>query len=134
MSWLAALLDRLGVEKSTQSGAIHRYYLRRGKRVSVYLHHIVESDDAALFHTHPFHGLSLHLRPYVEETLGSAPRRRWFANFIPARRLHRVDLPEGRPLWTLFFRGPRVNEDWGYFDRRGELVKRAPFRGPNPTL
>lgn len=127
-----SLLDLF--EKSVKP-ILTRYYILRSKWLGIKLHHIKESDPE--FHTHPWWGISFHLRPYAEERryytfrkpwqlepdVHTTMRRKWFVNIVSPWTPHRVMVC--RPTWTLFIHGPRVNENWQY----GEV--KAPWRGPD---
>lgn len=125
-----SLLDLL--EKSVKP-ILTRYYVLRSEYFGVKIHHIKQSDPE--FHTHPWWGVSFHLRPYQEERLitledekGSLPpvivrRWRWPVNIVSPWTPHRVVTKQ--PMWTLFIHGPRVNENWQY---GGDV---APWRGPD---
>lgn len=127
-----SLLDLL--EKSVKP-ILTRYYVLRSHYVGVKLHHIKQSDPE--FHTHPWWGVSFHLKPYTEERITREEydqhglikfqriesRCRWFINIVSPWTPHRVIT--NKPMWTLFIHGPRVNENWQY---GGDV---APWRGPD---
>lgn len=126
-AWLVRLMDALPIERSKKTGT-HRYYVLRGERASLFVHRIVESDKPGVYHTHPWEGLSFHIRPYIEETAGGRHRRR-FLHRIHGQIPHRVEVD--RPVWTLFLHGRR-RYTWGYFDSSGNpLTQTDPWRGPD---
>lgn len=113
----------LRLERSVKP-ILTRYYVLRAKWLGIKIHHIKQSDPE--FHTHPWWGISLHLRPYIEERMENGvvvTRKRWLINLVSPWLPHRV--VTDRPLWTLFVHGKRVNENWQY----GGTV--APWRGPD---
>ncbi len=112
---------------------LYRFYLWKGSNGhALFLHRFVASDVGPELHNHPFEiSISLLLKGgYVEErklanrTLedfrnGKAYStfRRWLGplsvNVIRASDFHRVELEEGKEVWTLFYHGPRIQE-WGF--------------------
>lgn len=106
---------------------LDRHYLFQGFGIGVFLHRIHHDEDVDVFHSHPWDGISLILGSYVEEVLGSSPRRRRFFNAIRAERFHRCTLSDG-PVWTLFVHGRRRNE-WAVKHRDGRVLDVAPWRG-----
>lgn len=96
------------------------HLLPRNRFLNVYLHQFRRSDDDRALHDHPWINASLVLDGvYVEHTQG---RVRWrIAGDLACRRArtaHRIALPDGRPVWTLFVTGPRVRE-WGFLCPQG---------------
>jgi hypothetical protein len=96
--------------------------IMRTNRWSIVLHHFHQSDSTTKLHNHGWTwGLSFVLAGgYAEEKLvGNQVVRKivkpFSFNFIRSNEFHRVDLLEN-DAWTLFFRGPRLNE-WFYKDR-----------------
>lgn len=90
---------------------------------SLVLHQFHQSDSTSLLHNHGWSwGLSFVLSGgYIEEKLinGEVIRRTvkpFSFNFIRPHEYHRVELIE-KEAWTLFLRGPRLNE-WFYKDRK----------------
>ena len=96
---------------------------------SLVIHNFHQSDSTTKLHNHGWTwGLSFVLSGgYTEEKLvGDKVIRRTIKpfsfNVIRPNDFHRVDLIE-KDAWTLFFRGPRLNE-WFYKDRlTHEIVK-----------
>lgn len=118
------LLDRvLGrLLPVSRKGSIHRFYLRRGsegvsgwRAWGLFVHRIVRSDAAEVFHNHPWNGVALIFGGYWEET-PTTPLR-WVSglNWIGHQRSHRVEIE--RPTWTLFLHFERANGAWGFHDR-----------------
>lgn len=100
------------------------YLIPRNRWFNVYLHKIVRDDDDRALHDHPWWSVSLLLRgKYIEVTpagLGVMYRHYGLGSVIirrPTHR-HRLELPEGKPAWTLFFTGPKVRT-WGFWCPRG---------------
>jgi len=84
------------------------------------LHKILRSDDDRHFHDHPFDFVSFILHGhYVEVTPDG--KRSFFdfdINRKRAEELHRLVLPEGGPVWTLVFTGPK-RRSWGFQTEAG---------------
>lgn len=98
------------------------HVLPRNRWFNVYLHHFRHSDDDRAKHDHPYFNMSILLSgSYVEYIDANSvkvrkPWRPWAPWRIVARRAttpHRVELPDGVGVWTLFVTGPRVRE-WGF--------------------
>lgn len=128
--WLSAgsedwLIDTDG------SPYLHRYYIYRRAREgfrqylpSIYLHYFYRGDLDRSLHSHPWgYSLSLVLtNGYLEDrrTKYGVIRRLKLPgsfNFIRANDYHKVTLlDESKGAWTLFISGPRVQEDWTFWD------------------
>jgi len=106
---------------------MERYWLIHYDRCFGYglrVHHIKQSDDRH-FHDHPWNYCSLILRGgYYEVTpvfdrsgLFQGEKRRWHGpGSVLLRRSsswHRLELPEGQTVWTLFCTG-RYHRHWGF--------------------
>lgn len=124
------------------------YVLPRNDWLNVYLHKFCRDDDDRALHDHPWPSLSLVLwGGYVEQTRTAATSagehwtaakgvvtqhthvateytyvRKWYGIGSLLRRAathtHRIELPGGKPCWTLFITGPRVRE-WGFHCPKG---------------
>lgn len=107
------------------------YVLPRNDWFNVYIHRFLRDDDDRAMHDHPWASVSLLLRGrYVEET--AAGRKEYRAGSLvwrSAEYTHRVELPGGRPCWTLFVTGRRVRE-WGFHCPQGWVHWRV-FTAPN---
>lgn len=86
---------------------------------SLYLHHILRSDQDRELHDHPWSFTTLILAGgYVEETR-RGDSIRWQLHrpgellHRPAPWAHRLILDMDRPAWTLVFVGPRKRR-WGF--------------------
>lgn len=97
-----------------------RYILPRNPWINVYIHRFLRDDDDRALHDHPWASVSLLVRGrYVEETVaGRQEYRVGSIIFRSATYSHRVELPDGKPCWTLFITGRRVRE-WGFHCPRG---------------
>lgn len=101
-----------------------------------YLHYFLGSDDAGLFHDHPWdESQSLILTgSYSEERLredGTVDRFSYGPGDVNVLRrgdLHRIDLT-GPGCWTLFTAGAEHGESWGFVPRGGG--PRIPWRERN---
>lgn len=120
--------------KISKKPNLWRFYLIRTPWFGVKLHWVRKTKDE--WHDHPWNGFSLILGYYWEQLADISEvslscgqlhleastgwRRKWFFNKIGAHKPHRT---YGNTL-TLFFHGPRVNENWFW----GHDV--VPWRGP----
>lgn len=119
----------------------------RNPWLNVYLHKFVNDDEPTL-HDHPWHSVSILLRGRLREVTPSTWCRwmraqrtqwnwygsRWFSSeehrrgAVVYRRhehLHRLELIDRRPAWTLFITGP-MQRVWG-FDCPGGWVPWTKF-------
>lgn len=91
------------------------YVVPRNEFCSVYLHHILHSDDDRALHDHPWANTSIVLDGrYIEHT-PEGQFLRWAGQTVrrEAETLHRLELVPGESALTLFITGPRVRE-WGF--------------------
>jgi hypothetical protein len=95
-----------------------RWYILRWKRVGLFLHKFIRSDEDRALHDHPWAFLVIPIwRGYHEHSVNGV-RRVWpliGARFRPATYRHRVELIGGRPSWSLFIRFRRLR-DWGFWN------------------
>lgn len=118
--WLTA---RMPVEVITQDNRpyMERYYVGRLGKNEFFLHRFLASDPDRGLHDHPYAwSWSLVLVGwYMEELRGRVGIRTAVVkrfNWIAADKFHRVILPLGTEVWTLFAHGPRV-KSWGFVSR-----------------
>lgn len=124
---------------------LHRWYVLRTKRVGLFIHKFVRSDEDRALHDHPWSFLVIPLwggyiehsdrEPNADERLSylrhgtsleRVPVRRRVRPIISARYRdvtyrHRVELIESRPSWSLFFRFTKVRE-WGFWPKEGFVL------------
>jgi hypothetical protein len=123
--------------KISRGAALDRYYLLKLFGFGIFLHRIHHSDpgavylvprsgDVALYHSHPWSGLSLILGSYVEIRYGENPKRRWLWNWINAKVHHRVLI--AKPVWTLFIHLPKSNR-WSVINENGCVLSEEPWKG-----
>jgi len=92
------------------------YMVPRNRFCNVYLHHFQRSDIDDALHDHPWRSLSFVLGGEGIEHLPNDQSREVKPGDVIYRgshHAHRVELPEGRTLTTLFITGPVVR-DWGF--------------------
>src|ERR1700721_2473016 len=96
------------------------YIIPRNPWCCIYLHKFVRDDDDRARHDHPWASFSLLLHgQYIEETKeGRTMYRPGAVRWRSAAFSHRVELPQGKPAWTLFITGPRERE-WGFHCPKG---------------
>lgn len=96
------------------------YVIPRNPICCIYIHKFLRDDDDRAMHDHPWSSVSLLVwGRYVEQTAqGKKEYRAGSVLFRKATHTHRIELPEGRPAWTLFVTGPRVRE-WGFHCPQG---------------
>jgi hypothetical protein len=84
---------------------------------SVYLHNFNRSDDDRALHDHPFWNCSILLKGcYLEHMPGGVVKKRYpfLPVFRPASAAHRIELIDGKSVWTLFLTGRKTRE-WGFY-------------------
>lgn len=107
---------------------LRRWWLiPRNRWFNIYLHHFLRSDDDRALHDHPWRNLSILLiGSYREHTASGVVKLRkpwrpwafWRLTGRTATAAHRVELIDGRPVWTLFLTG-RTVRTWGFHCPRG---------------
>lgn len=103
------------------------FIIPRNRWFNVYLHHFHRSDDPRALHDHPWRNLSILLSgSYLEHLRDGTvklrkPWRPWAFWRLPMRgatSAHRVELIDGRKVWTLFLTGRKVRA-WGFLCPKG---------------
>jgi hypothetical protein len=83
---------------------------------SARIHNILRSDHDRALHDHPFNYRTIILAGGYWEHLEDGSRT-WYGpgsiRWAKATTLHRLELPEGKDAWSLFFMGQRQRE-WGF--------------------
>lgn len=96
---------------------LSRLYLLGGAGTPWFLalHCIHKSDSDMHFHSHPFHWFAVMLTGHYHEVQpsGTYKRRPGFFRVRSRNSLHRLVLPAGRDVWTLFFGFGRKGS-WGF--------------------
>jgi hypothetical protein len=93
---------------------LERYFLFQALGWTFYMHRFVGSDPNRGLHDHPYsraYSFVLAGR-YYEETRSGWRMVRWF-NRLTGESFHRVMVPDGTNVWTLFCHGPYV-KPWGF--------------------
>lgn len=101
------------------------FVIPRNRWFNIYLHHFHRSDDDRALHDHPWINCSILLHgSYLEHIPdGSISLRRptlkfWHWPVRSATASHRVELIDGRRVWTLFLTG-RKTRIWGFHCPKG---------------
>jgi hypothetical protein len=103
------------------------WVIPRNRLFNIYLHQFLRSDDDRALHDHPWCNVSILLcGSYLEHMPQGVvklrnPWRPWAFWRLPIRlptSAHRVELINGKPVWTLFLTGPKVRT-WGFHCPRG---------------
>jgi len=109
-----------------------RWHLLKTRWLSVYLHQILRSDDDRALHDHRADNVSILLRGCYDEVMPCPlhPEALHLGHFLTLRRhagdivrrraeaLHRLELVDAAPCWTLWIKG-RERRDWGFACRQG---------------
>lgn len=122
--WLEMLLSRQPhqIINNSQHPYLQRWYLvPRNRRLNIYLHRFVASDDPVGLHDHPWWFASLILHGHYTEitATGTTVRRRGSIGVRRATHRHRVCLPRDAhghetPCLTIIVTGPHIRE-WGFW-------------------
>ncbi len=122
-----------------------RYRLIKTKWFSIYLHHILTSDQDRNMHDHPFNFTTFILwGGYLEHTPRGAEFHGRFETIRhKATDLHRLELEPGVTAWTLFMRGPTIRRwgfqtaegwiDWQEYEALGEMTGRPANAKADPA-
>lgn len=105
-----------------------RYRLFRSRKLGIFVHHILRSDEDLELHDHPWRFTSFILSEgYVEVLPGDRARRMRAMDVVrhKATDAHRLILD--RPAWTLVFVGPKERPLWGFHAREGWVPYNAFF-------
>jgi hypothetical protein len=105
---------------------VRRANAKHWPRFNIYLHNFNRSDDDRALHCHPWWSISILLKGnYLEHAADGAVklRRPFRPTCRSATTAHRVELIDGKPVWTLFITGPKVR-DWGFHCPKGWLYWR----------
>lgn len=96
---------------------------------NVYLHHFLSSDEDRALHDHPWWNISVllsgsyleHMPDNVDDWIKHKSRKEIVKKrypFVPIYRnknsIHKIELIDNKPIWTLFITGPVVRE-WGFY-------------------
>lgn len=105
---------------------LRRFYLLQTKFISIYLHHLISSDEDGAMHDHPWTFVSILLTGgYYEQTDTGLHWRRWLSIlFRPAKFRHFLVLE--KPVWTLVFHFKRVRR-WGFWPKDENGIPRFMF-------
>lgn len=108
----------IGACDSTKGPLLIRYFLLHTKPISVFLHHLMQSDEDRALHDHPWSFITILLSGgYWEYTQSERLwRKRWSILFRPAEWQHRLELP--KPTWTLVIKF-RSRREWGFIMKDG---------------
>ena len=97
---------------------IERYYLLRTPIGNLNLH-IFHMSDPEYLHNHPWWSGGIILKGYyIESSLDGRKtyRPRFYIRWYrPTEEFHRVTIPRGVKVWTLFWHGRRIT-DWGWLE------------------
>lgn len=139
MSLIEHLLDRIFSKKvivnCDRDPYLHRWFVIRTDRLGLFIHKFVRSDEDRALHDHPWDFLVIPVwRGYIEHrnarcticgqrnsfcTRGQESRRVLpivGTRFRRGEYRHRVELIDGKPSWSIFFRF-RKRREWGFWDR-----------------
>lgn len=120
------------IYNSTGYPYLTRYILFKSSYFNMYIHKFLSSDEDRALHDHPWNSFGLILwGSYMEhvpldyEKWKKGDRtekiiKRNFLNFVyrPAETIHRIELIDNKPVWTLFITTGKWRE-WGFWCPKG---------------
>ena len=128
MGWIEKLLSKFLTFKEISLDNDKTVYLRRFDIVrkedhqNTYLHHILQSDKGRDLHDHPWDFSTFILwGSYIEHLPNGKSLKRGMFSFRRhnASWIHRLELINDRPVWTLFRVGPKSEKIWGFYTKTG---------------
>ncbi len=96
---------------------------------NVYLHHFLSSDEDRALHDHPWWNMSIllsgsyleHMPENIDNWIQHKNRKEIVKKRYPLipiyrneKSIHKIELINNKPIWTLFITGPIVRE-WGFW-------------------
>lgn len=118
---LNRLFEKKVIVNCERSPYLHRWYVLRTKRVSIFVHRFVRSDEDRALHDHPWNFIVIPLwrgcREHNDRGVRSV-RPLFGTRFRGAEYRHRVELRDGKPAWSLFIRFAKRRE-WGFWPKEG---------------
>jgi hypothetical protein len=148
MSLVENILDRLfprtdvGINQEEFGVLLKRWHVWMGCRPHVYIHKFCRSDHDRSMHDHPWHFRSIilwggyweHTPAYTTQYDEIISMRKWYrpGSYLnrPAKSIHRVELKDGKPSWSLCITGER-ERDWGFWIKVKQWCKWDHY---NPAL
>lgn len=121
LPWATALMISRAPDFVIGDDYLRRWYIiPRNPYSNVYLHEFRHSDDDRALHDHPWSSTSIVISgSYVEITPeGSFTRKTGDVITRPATAAHRIVIPDGEQVVTLFTTGPWERE-WGFHCPQG---------------
>lgn len=110
---------------------MERYYLASFCGLVLYIHRFVDSDPDRGLHDHPWPwAFSIILAGwYLEHNRSGIKTVRWL-NFLLADSFHRVVLPEGKDVYTLFIHRAKKAKGWGFWNGTEEAAEYTKYVYP----
>lgn len=133
--FLRWLTDRLPVVVKEDKGVafLERYHLGTFAGARWYLHHYIASDPDRGLHDHPWSwAVTIILAGWYIEERRDRPRIRSIGYTMDGDTFHRVILPAGSTMWSLFVHGP-YTKPWGFF-RPADWLRIQSWRDPEGGL
>ncbi len=96
---------------------------------NVYLHHFLSSDEDRALHDHPWWNISIllsgsyleHIANNINDWVNHKSRKEIVKKRYPLipiyrneKSIHKIELINNKPIWTLFITGPVIRE-WGFY-------------------
>ncbi len=122
----------------SKKGEVHfqRYRILQTSLFSIYIHHILKSDEDKHPHNHPFSFLSIILKGGYVERLWNLKNNKYEMDYTASlagsyiyrntKQFHHITLVD--PTWTLVFVGKRTNDKWGYLLNNQSILDNESYR------
>lgn len=118
---LNRLFKRREIPNCEGSVYLKRWLVIRTEPFAIFLHKFERSDEDRALHDHPWPFITFILwRGYIEHYWARGKQRLDFRgpltiHYRPATHMHRVELVEDKPAWTIVIRF-RKKRDWGFWE------------------
>lgn len=92
----------------------------RNRFINLYLHKFLRSDDDRALHDHPWWFISFLIQGQYREILPTSTilRHQFSLAFRRAKHIHRVELIDNEPCYTLVLTGRKIRK-WGFWCPQG---------------
>lgn len=122
------IISRQAPNGSTEIYLIRYHLIPNNKYLNIYLHNFLGSDLDEALHDHPWPSIGVLLNGCYNEHVPKNLKE-WYAGsretkiikrypFIPVYRsadtIHRIELIDNKPVWTLFITG-KWTRNWGFW-------------------
>jgi hypothetical protein len=112
---------------------LRRWFIIKSNRFNIYLHNFHSSDEDRALHDHPWWSIGMILKgQYLEHMPQNhtmwvyqknrdekvVVRHKFEPVYRAPHHIHRIELIDNKPVWTLFITGPKRRK-WGFWCPQG---------------